>query len=111
MNLWENKLLSSEEAQRRLMYIKRQKQALYGGQEVNRDVFFTLQQQIPMLQDMLRVTRNSIITLANSMVAEVVYELVHQPMPSAIKTNINTVRKKLHAPLVGQYDINDLMGL
>ena len=45
------------------------------------------------------------------MVAEIAYEMIHQPVPSGIRTNINMVRKKLNAPLVGQFSIDDLLGL
>jgi len=106
LDQWEQKNISTRVAQERLSSIRSRQ----SGVVVERDVFFSLQQQVPMLQDMLRLTRNSIIVLANSMVAETVYELIHVPMPSYVKTGINKVRKKLNAPLVGQYSIDDLLG-
>jgi len=112
MDKWERKLLTTAQAQERLSQLRAQRQTLFGpGKEVKRDIFFSLQNQIPMLQDMLRVTRSSIITLANSMVAEIVYDLIHEPMPQSVKQNINKVRRKLNAPAVGRFSIDDLMGM
>jgi len=106
LDKWERKAVSTRVAQERLKVIRNQQRRFF----VERDVFFSLQQQVPMLQDVLRLTRNSIIVLANSMVAETVYELIHVPMPANIKQNINMVRKKMRAPMVGQYSIDDLIG-
>jgi hypothetical protein len=74
-------------------------------------VFFTLQSQVPILQNLVRVARNSIIVLANSVAAEILYDFMNEPMPAKIKANINEVRKRLNAPLVGEFHIEDLWGI
>jgi len=111
--LWEQKLITTEEAREKLMITQQRVQAILGpaGSGARRDVFFTLQSQVPILQNLVRVARNSIIVLANSVAAEILYDFMNEPMPAKIKANINEVRKRLNAPLVGEFHIEDLWGI
>jgi hypothetical protein len=110
---WESKLISTEAAREKLLITQQKVQAILGpaGSGARRDVFFTLQSQVPILQNLVRVARNSIIVLANSVAAEILYDFMNEPMPAKIKANINEVRKRLNAPLVGEFRIEDLWGI
>jgi hypothetical protein len=113
LHLWEQKLITTEEAREKLLITQQRVQAILGpaGSGARRDVFFTLQSQVPILQNLVRVARNSIIVLANSVAAEILYDFMNEPMPAKIKANINEVRKRLNAPLVGEFRIEDLWGI
>jgi hypothetical protein len=102
LNQWEYNVINTDEAKKRLATTQARQNAIIGSAGLNRDIFFVLQDQIPTLQNMLRVTRNSIISLAYSFAAEFIYEIIHEPMPTNIKANINEIRKRLNAPGVGQ---------
>jgi len=71
----------------------RQKALMSPTGKTRRDIFFELQATIPALREAKTEIENSIFLLADFIAAKGIYEIIHRPMPEAIRNDHNYIRK------------------
>jgi len=97
-------MISREQAMKMMKeLLKTRQKVTEAAKKVKRDIFQQLQLQIPVLQDTVRYLKGKMYSLADSIAAELIYELLNRPIPSHIERNINLIRESVGAPKVGEY--------